>query len=94
MLGGKGEEREYNGLGEEKQRKRREGFFLRRVEGEDEYFHEQRQRINNVIHVSLRNIRRARFCLSSSPRRPSFPELWFSCKREPGIRVIHAGYLQ
>lgn len=85
----------HSGSGVEKRRKRGEGVFpRRRVEGEHGYFRGQRRRINGVIHVSLRNTYAARFCLSSSPRRPSFPEVWLPCKREPGIRVMHAGYLQ
>lgn len=51
-------------------------------------------KINSVICVYIPPQYTSRFCLSSSPWRPSFPELWLPCKREPGIRVMHAGYLQ
>lgn len=49
----------YSDSGEEKRRKRGEGFSRRRVEEEDGYFRGQRRRINSVIRVSLRNTRRA-----------------------------------
>lgn len=87
----------------EKRRKRGEPFFSSsrrrrergRSRGGHARFRSRRDgKINSVICVYIPPQYTSRFCLSSSPWRPSFPELWLPCKREPGIRVMHAGYLQ
>lgn len=77
-----GKEGEHTTLGRREVKKKRWGLW--RVENEeDRYF--RGGWINSVIRVFL-HIPRARahtrFCFSSSPWRPSFPELWLPCKRE------------